>query len=294
MRTGAALLAALLWAGGARAQSIAVTFDDLPAHSALPPGETRVEIVRHILAALRTARVPAHGFVNGAQVEREPASEPALALWRGVGHRLGNHTWSHPNLDAVGAEAFEADIARNEPLLDPRDGKWFRFPFLSEGQAPETRAHVRRWLSDRGYRIASVTLSFDDWAFNEPYARCAAKGDTAAISDLERRYLDWARQSLAYSRDLARALYGRDIPYVLLMHVGAFDARLLPRLLAQYREAGVRFISLEAAARHPFYRADYAALPSDAPATLEAEAARRGLPVPPKPWSSRDLDTVCR
>jgi len=291
----AALILALLWAGPACAQEVAITFDDLPAHSALPPGETRVEIVQRILDALRGAGVrSAHGFVNGGQVEREPASEPALAMWRKAGHPLGNHTWSHSNLNAVGAAAFEADIARNEARLDPREDRWFRFPFLAEGDAPETRAHVRRWLADRGYRIASVTLNFDDWAFNEPYARCVAKGDTAAVADLERRYLDRARQSLAYSRGLARTLYGRDIPYVLLMHVGAFDARMLPRLLEDYRGVGVRFVSLKAAARHPFYRADFKALPSATPTTLEAEMARRGLPVPLKPWSAQDLDSVCR
>jgi hypothetical protein len=30
---------------------------------------------------------------------------------------------------------------------------------------------------------------------------------------------------------MSEQLYNRDIPYVLLMHIGAFDARMLPRLL---------------------------------------------------------------
>ena len=32
----------------------------------------------------------------------------------------------------------------------------------------------------RGYRIAAVTMDFSDWAYNDPYARCAAKGDAKA------------------------------------------------------------------------------------------------------------------
>lgn len=299
MRRLALLLAVLAWAGAARAQDIAITFDDLPAHARLPAGETRVEVVRRILVALKAADIAsAHGFVNGVQVEREPASERALDLWREAGHPLANHTWSHPNLDTVGAEAFEADIARNEPALQARmdgaDWKWFRYPFLAEGQAPGTRARVRRYLAAQGYRVASVTLSFDDWAFNDPFARCSAQGDAAAIADLERRYLDWARLSLAYSRNLSQILYGRDIPYVLLMHAGAFDARMLPRLLADYRAAGVRFVSLETAERDPFYRADREVLASDRPATLEAEMTHRGLPLPPRPWRAAELEGVCR
>lgn len=289
-----AVALALLWATPAAAQEVAITFDDLPAHASLPPGETRVGVARDLLKALKAAGVrSATGFVNGVQVEREPGSETVLDLWRQAGHPLGNHTWSHPHLDVAGVAAFQADIARNEPVLkgEPR---WFRFPFLAEGAAPESRAEVRRYLAEHGYRIASVTLSFDDWAFNDPYARCMAKGDTAAVAELERLYMDWARLSLERSRGLARALYGRDIPYVLLMHAGAFDARMLPRLLAWYRAEGVRFVSLEAAERHPFYAADYRVLPADKPRTLEAEAERRGLAVEPRPWATAALNEVCR
>jgi peptidoglycan/xylan/chitin deacetylase (PgdA/CDA1 family) len=288
------LVLALLGAGPAAAQQVAITFDDLPAHATLPPGETRVDVARDLLEALKAAGVrSATGFVNGAQVEREPGSEAVLDLWRQAGHPLGSHTWSHPHLDLVGPATFEADIVRNEPGL-ARDTRWFRFPYLAEGKTPETRAEVRRFLAARGYRIASVTLSFDDWAFNDPYARCRAKGDTASIAELERQYMDWARLSLEHSRGLSRALYGRDIPYVLLMHAGAFDARMLPRLLAWYRNEGVRFASLDEVERHPFYRADYQALPSDKPLSLEAEAQRRGQAVPPRPWDPAVLDKVCR
>jgi len=289
----------LLCAGPAAAQPMAITFDDLPAHASLPPGETRVGVAGDLLAALKAAGVrSATGFVNGVQVEREPGSEAVLDLWRQAGHPLGNHTWSHPHLDVVGAPAFMADIARNEPGLAARmpgrDWKWFRYPFLAEGAKPEVSAEVRRRLADRGYHIASVTVSFDDWAFNDPYARCMAKGDAAAVVELERLYMDWARLSLERSRGLSRTLYGRDIPLVLLMHAGAFDARMLPRLLAWYRGEGVRFASLEKAQRHPFYRVDYLALPSDRPLSLEAEAERRGRSVPPRPWDPASLNGVCR
>ena len=289
----------LICAGPAAAQQVAITFDDLPAHAGLPPGETRAGVARDLLAALKAAGVrSATGFVNGVQVEREPGSEAALDLWRQAGHPLGSHTWSHPHLDVVGAPAFMADIARNEPGLAARmagrDWKWFRYPFLGEGATAETRAEVRRYLAGRGYRIASVTISFDDWAFNDPYARCTAKGDAAAVAELEQLFMDWARLSLERSRGLSRSLYGRDIPYVLLMHAGAFDARMLPRLLAWYRAEGVRFASLDQVERHPFYRADYAVLPSDEPIWLEAEAERRGQSVPPRPWDPAVLDGVCR
>src|SRR3990167_77284 len=223
---------------------IAVTWDDLPTHSALPPGVTRVQIAADLLKASADAKAPAFGFINGVQTEREPASAPVLKMWRDAGQPLGNHTWSHPNLAALTPEQFTAEIAQNEPMLKDlmrgKDWRWLRYPFLSEGDTPEKKLAVRQWLAANHYKIASVTMSFDDWAFNEPYARCAAKGDEAAIAELEKRYLDGAAAMADRSRAMAKTLYGKDIPYVLLMHAGALDARLAPRLFQLYRDKGFR------------------------------------------------------
>jgi peptidoglycan/xylan/chitin deacetylase (PgdA/CDA1 family) len=288
----ALLVAALLCvAAPARAVEIALTFDDLPAHSALPPGETRVSVAKATLDALKDT--PVHGFVNGAFMEAEPGSEAVLAMWRAAGHPLGNHTWSHMDLNAKPAADFEADLIRDEALL-AGEARWLRYPYLNEGDSPAKRAGVRAFLAGRGYRIATVTLSFDDYAWNAPYARCAAKGDQAAVAELERRYLAAADVSLDRARAMSQALEGRDIPYILLMHIGAFDARMLPRLLALYREKGVTFVGLEAAMRDPFYAADFTAAPSPAPATLEEAMKAKSLVPPAKGWSFADLDALCR
>ena len=56
--------------GTARAQEIAFTWDDLPSHSALPEGTTRVEIGDKIIAAWKAAKLPpVYGFVNGVRTE---------------------------------------------------------------------------------------------------------------------------------------------------------------------------------------------------------------------------------
>jgi peptidoglycan/xylan/chitin deacetylase (PgdA/CDA1 family) len=278
---------------------IALTFDDLPAHSALPPGVSRMDVAGHLIAALHDAGAPpVYGFVNGVLEEREPESVGVLSLWRAAGHPLGNHTWSHMNLAAASLEAWEADLARNEPLLEKhmagQDWRWLRYPYLSEGETPAKHAAARVYLKAHGYRIASVTMSFGDYAWNEPYARCMTKGDAAAVADLEASYLKAAEDSLTFSRGLSATLYGRDIPYVLLMHAGAFDARMLPRLLALYRQHGVTFVTLQEAERDRFYAADTKPLPTATSTTLESAMKARGLPIPKLEWAGADLDKVCR
>ncbi len=247
-------------AAGLAAPAIAVTFDDIPAHGPLPPGVSRLDVVRAITDALVAAKVPAFGFLNAGFGADDPAAPLATAAWRRAGFPLGNHGYSHLNLDTVGADAFAVDVIRNEASLAAAAGSgadwhWFRYPFLAEGTVPATRDAIRAMLHARGYRAAAVTMGFGDYAWNPPYAACAAKQDAAAIARLEASFLADARAAALAARARAKAQVGRDIPYVLLMHVGAFDARMLPRLLALYRDMGFRFISLPEAERDPFFAA---------------------------------------
>jgi len=283
----------------AAAQQIAFTWDDMPAHSALPPGDSRVAIATKIVAAMKAEHMPpAYGFVNGVQTEREPLSTAALQVWRDAGLPLGNHTWSHPSLNQISLEDWSQDVLKNEPLLKKYmgggDWHWLRYPFLAEGETPQKRAEARKFLSQHGYKIAAVTMSFGDYMYNEPYARCVAKDDRAAITGLETGYLAAADAAIERSRAMAKALYGHDIPYVLLMHVGAFDARMLPRLLQLYRERGFTFVALQTAEEDAFYRSDVDLSLAPAPDTLEEAMSMRGLAIPANFRPSIDPGSVCR
>lgn len=263
---------------------IALTFDDIPAHGPLPAGGDRLAIADAIIAALALHHAPAFGFMNGGFGAGDANSPKVLAAWRAAGLPIGNHTFSHPNLDAAGASAFLADAKRNEAPLAAIAGKqdwhWFRYPFLSEGSDPAARDTVRAALRRDGYRIAPVTMSFGDYAWNDAYARCLARHETRAIDELETSYLAAARAQAQRSRDLAQSVLGRDIPYVLLMHLGAFDARMLPRLLSLYEAMGFGLTTLQAAEADPFYTAARdLSLPGPSP-TLEAAALAKGLAVP--------------
>jgi lysophospholipase L1-like esterase/peptidoglycan/xylan/chitin deacetylase (PgdA/CDA1 family) len=238
--------------------AIAITFDDIPAHGPLVAGQTRVGVIRDIAAALAKAKAPAFGFLNaGFGLDTPDDAARAIAAWRAAGLPLGNHTYSHANLDQVGAPAFAAEVARNEAALGKAAGDtdwhWFRYPFLSEGSTPAVRDAARANLKARGYRAAAVTMSFNDFKWNPVYAACAVKRDPVAVRALEASFLADARSAALAARARAKAQVGRDIPYVLLMHVGAFDARMLPRLLALYSEMGFRFVTLQEAESDPYY-----------------------------------------
>src|SRR5258708_29360652 len=123
--------------------------------------------------------------------------------------------------------------------------KVFRYPFLKQGQTLEARNAIRAHLAGRGYRIAETTIDFGDFAWNDPYARCLARGDGAAIEELKASFLEAAATFLTFDDALAQRLFHRGIPHVLLLHVGAFDAVMLDELLTAYQRVGVRVIPLD-------------------------------------------------
>jgi len=202
------------------------------------------------------------------------------------------------NLEQHSLEEFEQEILRDEPTLEKRmkgeDWHWFRYPYLAEGETVEKREALRKFLHEHGYKVATVTMSFGDYLWNAPYERCKTKNDAADVKKLELSYLKAAEEGIDYYRSMSHKLYGRDIPYVLLMHVGAFDAEMLPRLLALYRSKGFEFISLSEAEHDEFYRSSVdLSLPAE-PDMLEEAMKARGLPLPERTSFEAQLELVCR
>jgi peptidoglycan/xylan/chitin deacetylase (PgdA/CDA1 family) len=279
---------------------VAFTFDDLPAHGPLPPGMSRPQVVRSILATLKQEQMPpTYGFINGFRLEKYPYQRHILQAWQRSGNPLGNHTYTHPELDKTSGKEYEEDIAANEPLLrqvDPHgDWHWFRYPYLEEGETLAKREAVRGWLLAHHYRIAEVTIDFEDYMWNDTYGRCAAQHNQAAIASLHDSYLATADEYITYSRSLSQKLYGRDIPYVLLLHVGSFDARMLPELIALYRKRGFQFVSLPQAEADPAYSEDPAIAFPGGGLLTELVATKRNVTLPDvAPEPEAELDKMCR
>jgi peptidoglycan-N-acetylglucosamine deacetylase len=290
-----ASLALLLLCGAAPPPQIAITIDDLPVHAPYPPGLTPLQVNRQMIAALKAGLVPAIAFVNAVNVKDAETME-ALREWRAAGFVLGNHTWSHPHLSELAGAEFEAELTKDEPVLGKLGGssdwRWFRYPFLDEGKDEAQRIAARQVLAKHGYRVAAVTMSFSDWAFTPAWARCNAKGNKDALRQMEALYLQSARENVLVARQTAHDLYRRDIPYVLLMHVSAMSAHMMPQVIHLYRSAGFRLISLAEAERDPAYAA-YTNLSLSPPPADWKRAHEKGVTLPSAPDHSAVLNKIC-
>jgi peptidoglycan-N-acetylglucosamine deacetylase len=247
--------------GVCTAQKVAVTFDDLPLNGELPPGVTYVDIARDTLAVLQKYHLPpTYGFVNSKRLENDPAAAEGLKLWA-ASEPIGNHTYSHMDLNANPLEAFEREMAENEPVLEllaakDANWRWLRYPYLHEGDTVEKRHALRAYLNAHGYRVAEVTLEWGDYFWNSAYARCVTKNDAQSIAWLKTAYLQNEAESIELSRQLSQLVFGRQINHVLLLHLGSFSSTILPEAFALLQKKGFQFVALEEAESDPAYAGD--------------------------------------
>jgi len=246
---------------------IAITVDDLP--GAEPGTDHAVSnlkelerINRAIPAVLKAHHVPAIGFVIEwkLQVDGERDARAGLLQdWLDAGMTLGNHTYTHPDFQTTPLAQYEDDTIRGEAVTRAMMSahgmteKYFRHPFLNTGPTPEAKAAFESFLSARGYTIAPVTIDSQDWMFNDALALANAKKDKKRAAKVREEYLAYADVAFDYFEGMARQVFGRDIPQVLLTHDSALNAEMFDRYLTKIEKRGYKFVSLEEALADPAY-----------------------------------------
>lgn len=270
-------LLAWLCIAHAQAQSIALSFDD-----GLDPRRhpQAAEWNARLLTSLREARVKAVLFPAAGRID----TAEGLALvraWGEAGHVIGNHTYSHANLNAaeVTAEMFVADARRAESVLRGMPGwrRWLRFPYLKEGGDAAERDTVRAWMSTHGYRPTPPSVDTSDWHYNQRFL--AMREGCALCEDpvLLRAYIDHLLDRARYYDTLALGLFGRSPRHVLLLHTNAINAEYLDEVIDAFRAAGWRFVPATRAYRDRLYTLAPRTVPAGE-SIVWAAARERGVP----------------
>ncbi|MFT4089442.1 MAG: polysaccharide deacetylase family protein [Asticcacaulis sp.] len=257
-----AVFAIILLPFHAPAQSfdVAITVDDLPLQGQLPVSMTRLEVAESYLKTLKAHKVPeAYGFVNASKIEGTPDGDAVLDLWRSAGYPLGNHGYTHMNLNRAPSLAdWIKDMEINEPAISSRmageNWRVLRFPNLAAGGVRgERHEGAHDWLRTNNYSVAEATLSFSDWAYAAAYVRCLEMGNHEAIRSMDTQYIQQIDDGIAHMKALSNRNYGRVIPQVLLTHLSPWSARTLPWVMERLEAAGARFVSLAEAQSDPAY-----------------------------------------
>ena len=284
---------------------VAITVDDIPEHGDLPPGISREDVSRRLLKVFKENGIDkVYGFTNGTFMDDSPEEMGILKEWLIAGYPLGNHTYNHPNLNSVTTSSFLADIAKQDrllrtlatfsPLIQKRH--MFRYPFLDEGRTLAKRNAVRSYLASNGYRIAEVTIDYDDWAWTDAYARCVAKHDDKTVQWLKDHVGESADRSLRDSETNAKLLFKRQIPQILLIHIALFNNLTLDKILKDWRANGVQFVSLDEALSDPAYAINPNYVYEGGRGFLEqiAEARKISIAEEDPAYSIEGLNKICK
>jgi peptidoglycan/xylan/chitin deacetylase (PgdA/CDA1 family) len=294
----------LVWTLGfgatAAGGEVAITIDDLPRGG--DSAERDLDAVRvmteRLLRPFRDERIPVVGFVNeGRPVEfGADGLREVLELWLDAGADLGNHSYSHLNINNVPLDDFTADIMRGEPLVEAalaargRTLRYFRHPFLFTGPTPEIKAGLQSFLDEQGYVVAPVTLDNADYMFAALYTHPEYR------DRVREAYVPYMESVVASFEAAAVALAGREFPQVLLLHANELNADLMPDLLAMFRRRGYTFVTLEDALADDVYRLPEEYVGRSGFSWIHRWTLTKGLPLTPEPdppewvseaWASR-------
>lgn len=242
---------------------IAVTFDDLPATASSAgscDADSVVALNRRLLDHIKRHDVQAAGFVNeGLSCAGTDVLEQVLTLWLDEGHTLGNHTYSHTNLNAVSLRTYLSDLERGEPmtrrLLAERGDslRYFRHPMLRAGADSAKWHGLRAYLDANGYTVAPVTIDNQEWVFEAVYRRAKQRGDTATMERVVEAYVPHLSAVTAHFEEWSKEVVGYEPPQVLLLHANQINADHFDRVAAMLQERGYMFISLDEALADPAY-----------------------------------------
>ena len=244
------------------AQSVALSFDD-----GFDPREQpqAASWNQAILNSLAKANIKSIFYAAGARVD-SPAGLLLVKHWGLAGHGIGNHTYSHLDLNdpTTTVNAFISDIERSEALLQGMPG-WtsrLRFPYLKEGNTAAKRDAMRAWLDAHHYESGAVSIDTSDWYYSQRYEgwrKAHAHTDPSAFRSAYLAHL-WDR--IKYYDALSHKLLNRHAKYVVLLHTNRINAEFLPDIIAMLRAKGWTIISPSEAYQDSLYAMKPAVLPA--------------------------------
>jgi len=218
-----------------------------------------------ILRELRERSVKAALFVRTSNIDNDKGKE-LLKAWDTAGHVIGNHTYSHWNYNdaKITSEKFEQDILRSETLLKdfPHFKKYFRFPYLKEGNTAAKRDAARTFLAQHGYRTGHVTIDSSDWIIDDRLCRRMIKDPGADLKPYRDFYLAHQWDRALYYDDLAGKVWGRSVKHTLLTHFNLLNALFLGDLIDLFKGKGWQVLDPQEAFNDPIFAAQPKIVPA--------------------------------
>ncbi|MEM9884252.1 MAG: polysaccharide deacetylase family protein [Bacteroidota bacterium] len=205
-----------------------------------------------ILAALDSADLKAIFFVTGFN-KSDDKGQYLLDTWDKSGHRIANHTFSHPNFsDPKNTVAnFENELLRTDSLIHSYANyiPLFRFPYLKEGKTRSRIDSIRAVLEKHNYRNGHVTIDASDWYINSRLIKkmSATGKEKVDVETYKNFYLEHILARANYYEQLSYEMNKRHILHTLLLHHNLTSALFLNDLIERFKAEGWEVIDADLA-----------------------------------------------
>lgn len=223
----------------AQPKEIAITVDDLPF-----VGEYRNFHLNMIIEALKAKQAPATGFIIAKEVR--PDNWEVLQKFREAGFGLGNHTFSHANLNQLKTRKYYHEIKEADDILQPvmTEPKYFRYPYLAMSTGKK-RNKVLCYLNKKNYQVAPITIDSKDFFFNMRLLATPEVDRRAYLQEMRPFYLDFIWSQTLKAEEHNHYIHNPEQAQILLIHANLLNAYVLPDILELYRSKGYKFVTLE-------------------------------------------------
>ncbi len=189
----------------------------------------------------------------------EPARVALLQKWLDAGFELGNHGYSHKDINEISFTDYKNEILKGERVTRPLAEKaglpyrFYRHPYLSAGDNLHIRQELDRFLKSHNYVIAPNTITYQDYTFSGAYDAALRKGDTQLAQRIRDAYLPYTLSRWEAAEKQSIALFGREIKQILMVHANRINADAFEAVAKAMQERGYIFISIDEAMKDPAY-----------------------------------------
>jgi hypothetical protein len=220
---------------------------------------------KKILDALDKHKVKGALFVCGMRIDNS-LGKSLLRSWDQHGHMIANHSYSHLYFHSkkVTFETYCDDFLKVEPLISGFKNfeRFFRFPFLKEGDTKEKRDAMRAELKAKGYRQGYVSIDASDWYIDMRLRKRLAENSKIDLKPYRDFYLNHIWNRATFYNDLAKKNLGREVKHTLLIHHNLLNALFLDDLILMFKNKRWKPISAKNAYNDPIFITEPNILPA--------------------------------
>jgi peptidoglycan-N-acetylglucosamine deacetylase len=234
---------------------ISFTFDDGTTNDF---GDFKLEMWNQLLLDnLKKHNLRAILFSSGHNKETKKGKY-VLSSWNDAGHLIANHTYSHSNFNSktVSLKSFESELIQNDTIINKFSNytRYFRFPYLKEGNTEEKVNGFRQFLKQNKYKNGHVTIDASDWYIDGRLVKRLRETPKADISGFRDYYKNHLLNRAVFYDSLAFQLTNRRISHVILLHHNLAAALFLDDLIGHFEANGWEVMNADEAYQDDIYK----------------------------------------